>query len=239
MKNNYLIVAHPDDEIFWASYISQNLKKLKILCLTNKNNKSRCQEFKNVCRIIKKDNEIFSFKDVGNFRWGDELDEFVNKLDINKESIIITHSPHGEEHNHPQHIQIYNAVYKNSKTRARQAFFSNIRISYFSYKRLEKGSNFSLYKIRINYINIIKSFYLSVAKFRIRRPKKSVFSIIQLFLYCYKILNYKYMYEFYIDLDNKHKLLENYKSQNLSDYNFYDSKKEFLYTQNLTDGLNT
>ena len=120
-----------------------------------------------------------------------------------------------------------------------QAFFSDVRISYFSYKRIEKGSDFSLYKIRINYINIIKSFCLSVVKFRIRRPKKSVFSIINLFVYCYKILNYKYMYEFYIDIDNKHKLLKNYKSQNLSDYDFYDSKKEFLYTQNLTDGIHT
>lgn len=239
MINNYLIVAHPDDEIFWASHISQNLKKLKIICLTNKNNSIRYREFKNVCKIIKIDNEIYNFPDGGYEKWGFKFNELINKLDINQDSIIVTHSPHGEEHSHPQHVQTYNAVFNNRRVRSKQAFFSDIKISYFSYKKIETGSDFSLYKIRINFFNIIKSFCLCVAKLRIRRPKKSVFSIINLFVYCYKIFNYKYMYEFYIDINNKHKLLKNYKSQELSDYNFYDSKKEFLYTQNLTDGINT
>jgi LmbE family N-acetylglucosaminyl deacetylase len=239
MINNYLIIAHPDDEIFWASYLSQNLKNLKILCLTNKNNNSRYKEFKNVCRIIKKDNEIFSFPDGGNLRWGHELDELINKLDINKDSIIVTHSPHGEEHFHPQHVQLYNAVYNNSKTRPRQAFFSDVKIIYYSYIRVKRCSDFSLYKIRINYITIFKHFFMSLVKFRIRHPKKSFFSILNLFVYCYKISHYKYMYEFSINIHDKHKLLENYKSQNLSDYEFFDSKNEFLYTQELTYGINS
>ena len=239
MINNYLIIAHPDDEIFWASYVSQNLKNLKILCLTNKNNSLRSKEFKKVCRVIKKDNEIFSFPDSGMDRWGSELNELINKLDINQDSIIVTHSPHGEEHFHPQHVQVYNAVFSNSKTGSKQAFFSDIRIRYYSYVRVQRHSDYSLYKIKINYLQIIKGFFLCLAKFKINRPKKSVYSIFNLLVYCYKISHYKYMYEFYIDIHQKHKLLENYKSQKLSDYSFFNSKKEFLYMQNLTDGINT
>ena len=96
-----MIIAHPDDELFFGWKLF-NEDKWLIICMTNKNNKKRSNDFHKVCKLLKQDCIIFNYKDKwNNLGWNyqtqkdikDVLISVLSKYQIDK---IVTHNPDGE-----------------------------------------------------------------------------------------------------------------------------------------------
>lgn len=107
--NKLMIVAHPDDElIFGGAELIKYGPEYKVVCLTNKSNKTRSKEFESVMKKLK----------VGSWEMFDHEDDLHNPPErYNIESIllskrwkkIVTHNPIGE-YGHPQHKAVFDFI---------------------------------------------------------------------------------------------------------------------------------
>ena len=107
--NKLMIVAHPDDElIFGGAELIKYGPEYKVVCLTNKSNKTRSKEFEFVMKKLK----------VGSWEMFDHEDDLHNPPErYNIESIllskrwkkIVTHNPIGE-YGHPQHKAVFDFI---------------------------------------------------------------------------------------------------------------------------------
>jgi pyruvyltransferase len=103
-RRNIMIVAHPDDELFfgWKELLKDN--NWFIICLTHGDDNLRSDKFKKVMNILNLDYIMYSFPDyynTGSLKWNNDVMTNITKL-INKElkninyHKIVTHNPHGE-----------------------------------------------------------------------------------------------------------------------------------------------
>ena len=106
--NKLMIVAHPDDElIFGGAELIQHGPEYKVICLTNKSNKTRSKEFEQVMGKL----------NVGSWEMLDYEDKLDSTEEFNLNDIlsyknwkkIVTHNPIGE-YGHPQHKLIFESV---------------------------------------------------------------------------------------------------------------------------------
>ena len=108
-----MIVAHPDDElIFGGAELIKHGPEYKVVCITNKNNKTRSKEFKSVMEALNVGSyEMWDFKDS----LYDETKiynlEPFNKLLFKNWEKIITHNPIGE-YGHPKHKRLFETIKK-------------------------------------------------------------------------------------------------------------------------------
>jgi len=160
-----LVVAHPDDEIFWGyNYIKDNPQNWKIICLTGYNDNDGVNGFINVMNSIGiKNYEI----------WNHNSDIYATKVhknciqcitnDINKYNykMILTHNFYGEYGN-LQHMNIHREMNKLKNkygypikffTMDKFNFSKNIRkhLRYYKSKRL-------IINMVILYLRIIENF---------------------------------------------------------------------------------
>ena len=105
---NLMIVAHPDDETFWAGDFISKEKSL-VLCLTNGGNAVRKKEFLDIMRETNNYGIILEYPDNPNQikdNWSEVKDSIYNDLHylVNLKSWdkVITHNPEGE-YGHLQH----------------------------------------------------------------------------------------------------------------------------------------
>ena len=108
-----MIVAHPDDElIFGGAELIQHGPEYKVVCITNKSNKIRNQEFKNVMESLNVGSyEMWDFKDsLYDETEIYDLNLFKNLLSKNWEKIV-THNPIGE-YGHPKHKRLFETIKK-------------------------------------------------------------------------------------------------------------------------------
>lgn len=137
--NYSVVVAHPDDEVLWASSIIQGARKV-IICFTKSPFSKKVTDGRNCFKGKSPDN--FVFLDLPESRWKkrsvysflagqmrlDPIDLARNELliyqhlqnEINDE-FIFTHNPWGE-YGHPEHIQVHRVVSSFCKSRQKQLY---------------------------------------------------------------------------------------------------------------------
>jgi LmbE family N-acetylglucosaminyl deacetylase len=103
-----MIVAHPDDElIFGGEELIKHGSDYKVICLTNKSNKIRSKEFKQVMEKLNVGSwKMFDYEDTLYPTKQFDLKNIINYKNWDK---IVTHNPIGE-YGHPQHKLIFDAV---------------------------------------------------------------------------------------------------------------------------------
>ena len=101
---NLMIIAHPDDELFFGwKELFNNDNNWLIVCLTNKKNTERSAKFKKVINLLGKSYIMFDNTDIwNNLEWNNDvqnnIEKKMNKI-LNKNLCIekiITHNPDGE-----------------------------------------------------------------------------------------------------------------------------------------------
>ncbi len=105
---NLMIVAHPDDETFWAGDFISKEKSL-VLCITNGGNDVRKKEFLDVMKETNNYGIILEYPDNPNQikdNWSEVKDSIYNDLhylvSLKSWNKVITHNPEGE-YGHLQH----------------------------------------------------------------------------------------------------------------------------------------
>jgi autotransporter strand-loop-strand O-heptosyltransferase len=117
-----MIVAHPDDElIFGGAELIKYGPEYKVVCITNKNNKIRSNEFKTVMEKLNVGSyEMWDFQDsLEDYETSKDetstydLEPFKNLLSKEWKKIV-THNPIGE-YGHPKHKRLFETIKKLSK----------------------------------------------------------------------------------------------------------------------------
>jgi LmbE family N-acetylglucosaminyl deacetylase len=116
--NIVFVVCHPDDEALWVGGLLHGLARFSnigvyVICLSGQNDLSlRPLEFENARQIAGYKAGVVmggSLRPAGQLlpSIGQTVSEGLEKLGLLKSdiNILITHSPYGEEHMHPHHIQ--------------------------------------------------------------------------------------------------------------------------------------
>ncbi|MCB9227986.1 MAG: PIG-L family deacetylase [Deltaproteobacteria bacterium] len=122
-KTVLLIVAHPDDEVIWAlgwvSCFQDMGYTVCCLCLSGQDSLSpREQEFARASESMGIRGLVLGTPLLHAETLHTDLvkktEEGIRRLAIKKESLrmVVTHSPYGDEHLHPHHMQIFREVRK-------------------------------------------------------------------------------------------------------------------------------
>tara|TARA_Y100001973_G_C5195762_1_gene334145 strand:+ start:357 stop:1115 length:759 start_codon:yes stop_codon:yes gene_type:complete len=139
-KYNFVfVVAHPDDESLWIGGILYFLNKIdfinvNVVCMTGAKDDGRSKSFFKALDICGIENRVLLSDDLPT-SWGprlkntqDNIDIALHKLGLEKKDVelMITHSPYGDEHQHPQHCQLYQDT-------AKYAHDNKIKFGFFSF----------------------------------------------------------------------------------------------------------
>tara|TARA_Y100000816_G_scaffold117469_1_gene82376 strand:+ start:9476 stop:10102 length:627 start_codon:yes stop_codon:yes gene_type:complete len=137
MNNNLMIIAHPDDELFWGwKEICKKEQIWTIICLTNGNNERKLK-FQNVCNKLGCKFIIFNFPDIwNNLDWDlntqDKIKNIIDKqiLQNNTFNKILTHNPDGE-YGHYHHKITSKIITEliNSKYNTNNLYYFNFNLS--------------------------------------------------------------------------------------------------------------
>lgn len=138
MNSILVIISHPDDEIIWAGNMLILLQKLGwkvyVVCLSgNDPTSARFQEFNQVCYKLNLHGVIVgkpiknAYTSLGN--WSELIEQAFLALRWPSPSLVLSHSPYGDEFNHPHHVWCYQNAYKWSKQKKYPfSFFSFIKL---------------------------------------------------------------------------------------------------------------
>jgi hypothetical protein len=217
LKKNFnvlLIVSHPDDEVIWFGGLLSILSRLDyinlyILCLSGNNARSRRKnEFNQIMSKLKCRNFVFL---RGQLKRSDQQISGISsklfsalavmRLNIIDLDLIVTHSPFGDEHAAPHHIQVSNTIF--SWCRLNQvsfSFFSCIQLNNISHISLI--TNFKLLNdlILLNYSKCTQNLKQWIINNALLSP----------------IWQPKYFMQFFIRNKSKNKMLLTYKSIDVS-----------------------
>jgi LmbE family N-acetylglucosaminyl deacetylase len=216
-----VVVAHPDDEAVWAGGILAALVprfRVLIVSATHAGTPQRAAEFRRACSELGAESIMMDCRDGGN----EELPAITSQIEglladreIDPDSLasVLTHSPSGEEHWHPQHIQLHWQVSNWArKKRLDFCFFScHPGISSFS----------QAFTWGIPLVRLVGS-----------KPKKYLARECLRFARCLWRYRSHDMIKVAVDRESKRKLLAIYDAQSLKDYAAYTSPYEFLFTKN-------
>lgn len=147
MNSILVIISHPDDEVIWAGNILTFLQKqgwlIYIVCLSgNDPSTERFREFHKVCSELNWQGAIVgkSMQDahasLGN--WDDLVEKALSILKCPHPTLVLTHSPYGDEFNHPHHTWCYRNAFKWAKEKKYSfSFFSFIKLPIWHKNKLK------------------------------------------------------------------------------------------------------
>ena len=232
-----LVVAHPDDEVLWflggIKEISE-ITEMELFCLTYTEDSERGIELKNACRDLKIKIFFGGCSDPGISRCisnvRESVSSFINlRTEKSKFEMIITHPFHGGEKPHPHHIQLFHAVRSIcAEKKSTFGFFSErlLPIPQVS-KNQYKFSNLFEVKLALEHlgflickraglIGTVKVASMLVSDW-FKRTKNQIFAV----------------QTFYVEPEEKKKVLANYKSQEefLKNYKTPTQTIEYLYLE--------
>ena len=233
IKKILLTVCHPDDEALWIGGLVHELSKFSILEIY-----VICLSGGGIGIKTIREEEFFQCKKIAKYKGGIVLEGKLNQalqrmenildkikyglknfnLTLDSIDLLITHSPYGDEHRHPHHMQVSKEIFKLSKK-------NKIPFGFFSCLPLPRTCH-------IPYLRNMGS----LNKFEVLNFAKCKYSI---FLKILRALNFNahwypdYYTQWQIDKEIKLKMLECYKSTDLkkfeSGYISYNSFVENLY----------
>jgi LmbE family N-acetylglucosaminyl deacetylase len=137
MKHKILfVVAHPDDESLWIGGTLKFLSDRKevdsyVLCVTGRHHPQRNDEFQKALDIAGIKNSFVAEEDIPNrggiplSRLQESINTGISTMEVEDVDLVVTHSPYGDEHQHAQHVQLFNYMSKYCAT-------ENISFSFFS-----------------------------------------------------------------------------------------------------------
>jgi LmbE family N-acetylglucosaminyl deacetylase len=120
MNKVLFVVAHPDDESLWVGGTLSGLSQFEnietyVMCITGRDDKARCSEFKKAMDIAKPTAYAIMGHDLPK-KGGialEEIPQFFNDglielgLEIGDIDLVITHPHYGDEHTHMNHMQLF------------------------------------------------------------------------------------------------------------------------------------
>lgn len=231
--NIVFAVCHPDDESIWVGGLIGDLLKfgfidIYVIVLSGGDpNSPRVSEFNRAMQIVGVSKAIVlggalrpalePLPDLGKV-----LEEGLNRLNlpINELSILITHSPYGDEHPHPHHQQAYFQLFQWAKNqKVPFGYFSAIPIPLFKLYPLQRSFK---RKNELHLLNLSRCYFIN--PFSI----KNYHMITRKFLKCPR-----YFIQFETDQGLKKKMLNCYHSVDLSlfyeGYAMFSSRCAILY----------
>lgn len=234
--NLLFIVCHPDDEALWVGglifeFSKINLFNVYVICLSGANSGSlRIKEFYHAKSLGKYFNGIIlgdklGPADIPLLEIAPVVKDGLKKLKLKQNNIdlLITHSPFGDEHQNPHHIQAYKELLRWTKNnQVPFGFFSCIPIPFFNLepqlKNMKRNNTLQL-------LNFAKCFYR--ASFLQRPMHNNSLS----FLECPS-----YYLQFLVDGIAKKKIIASYKSIGINsldkNYATFSNNCESLYIFN-------
>lgn len=107
MADKLMVVAHPDDEMVFGGAHLLRERKWKVICVTNRSNRIRSNEFVKVMQRVGAEYEIWDYEDAyeGSFNWKGLQQDLLRVIGFNRYKKVVTHSLRGE-YGHPQHKAI-------------------------------------------------------------------------------------------------------------------------------------
>lgn len=222
-------VCHPDDEALWIGGLICALSKYKqikvnVICLSgNDDNSPRKREFYNAKGIAGYHSGLvlggkLRSANVPLEQVTSKLEDGLRALNIIDISLLITHSPYGEEHMHPHHRQVSHELYKWAKIK-------KVPFSYFSCLALPNTRHQSMLN------NMKRSSNLQVINFS--KCYVPIFKKIFFYISGNSILLPKYYIQFLTDMNIKAQMLASYKSIDLimhaQGYAMFTNNCESLY----------
>lgn len=226
-KNIIAIVAHPDDESLWIGGTLAGLSRsgvchVYIVCMTGKNDPLRSVEFVRAMQYINPENYMLADQAIPK-RWGidienieDNIERSLHKFGLKDGEIdlLITHSFYGDEHQHPNHKQLFRDVKKFASERQISfAFFSFMPVSKVMLNPIltDAKRGFGLHLVCV--AECIVGEQLSMPGLVEQPPS--------------------YFFQFKVDHELKHKMLGCYESINIEQhraaYSAWDSDMESIY----------
>ncbi|MDN4074071.1 PIG-L family deacetylase [Fictibacillus terranigra] len=111
--NKLMVVAHPDDELFFGGDELIQEEGWKVVCVTDGDNEERRQEFERAMQLVGAEYEMWNYKDawtehVNRPKLEEDLSRVVNERDYKK---IVTHNLYGE-YGHPEHKAVAEIMHK-------------------------------------------------------------------------------------------------------------------------------
>jgi LmbE family N-acetylglucosaminyl deacetylase len=102
--NKLMIVAHPDDDIFFGGDELIQEKGWKVICITDASDPVRSEEFAQAMQMVEAEFDIWDYKDawtehVNRPELEKDLRKAINEREYKK---IVTHNLQGE-YGHPEH----------------------------------------------------------------------------------------------------------------------------------------
>lgn len=111
--NKLMVVAHPDDEIFFGGDELIQEKGWKVICISDRNDATRKKEFETVMKEVEvTDYEIWSYRDA----WTEHVNRPKLEADLRRVLAereykkIVTHNLKGE-YGHPEHKALSEIMY--------------------------------------------------------------------------------------------------------------------------------
>ena len=240
-----IVVAHPDDEVLWFAGGIRSLlqwgNSICVMSLTNSSNPVRKAEFEKACSKMGVFPIMADLPDGAVSEWEDPLkamDQAISiaKISVEKISIVITHSPFGNERQHPQHFRASEATEEWANCNSKEvAFFSEFLINNVSSKfdprneesaSLGEQHDFSFLTFLRNYPRII-----TMQKGNTVVRLKSIAHILSIFKKFKRLKIYNQVVRFRIDLKWRSEIVDCYQSQSdgLRSYSAFSSNYDYLY----------
>jgi LmbE family N-acetylglucosaminyl deacetylase len=235
-----VVVAHPDDEALWFGGWLVELGRRDaptcVLCLTNRDDPVRAAEFRDYCGRVGARPVMLDYPDGGHERFPvrpDDLDRALRAAGVDPAGVecAITHSPHGNERPHPQHLQAWHLVKRWCAQRA-------LPIGFFSERQLEQvehspprpiSPRASLSLVRATYLPLLRACAAKVAAAARGRPLHA--GLGRRLAITREVRGVRAMLALTIDTAEKRRTLEAYASQidGLGEYEALSGSVEYAY----------
>lgn len=238
-----IVVAHPDDESLWFGGTLLRFHRLglrgAVACITHGDDPIRRAEFRRACRVLKVPGIMLDYPDLYYNRLSDFTPSLKAELrraghNLTEETLMITHPPHGNERNHPHHVQCFEYLSRWSRREGHPlAFFSERLVGELSVEDIGVGLGRSARMRRVRLIAAPLSDLSMVPGYSFHKIWKDFREPLPR-LSCWRstLRKINVLFSIRVDLRHKQALLSRYPSQRalLRGFQTYRGAQEHLYS---------